>query len=154
MCSLQNHKQQYGRTLCYVPFVACRFPSVLLCYEALLHSLRLRQLPANRARKKSRCVRHQTCHGFGRASINKLSYLTAASGSDQMPYCIAAQEKAEKTAEGCNMLLCPVGYQLPMSARMDNGLALPSKPKTKHRMPGQTRQEEAWIRGKLANITD
>ena len=87
--------------------------------------------------------------------MNTLSYPVELSSSAQTLYCIAAQERADETAEGCNMLQCPVAYaDLSMSTRMDNGLALPSKPKTKHRMPGQTRQEEAWIRGKLANITD
>ena len=105
MYSMQNHKQQYGRTPCYVPFVACRFPSVLLCYEALLHNLRLRQLPANRARQKLRCARYQTRHGFGRASMNLLlSYLIKLSSSAQTLYCIAAQERAEKTGESCDML--------------------------------------------------
>lgn len=145
MYSMQNHKQQYSRTLCYVPFVACRFPSVLLCCEALLHSLRLRQLPANRARKNSRRAGHQTCHAFGRASMNMLFYLELSS-SARMLCCIAARKRAEKTGEGHGLETDAQWKRQCM--RMQIRLACPGC----HRV--RTSMKQAWPRAKLANSTD
>jgi hypothetical protein len=47
---------------------------------------------------------HQIRHNVGRASMHLLPYLVEMSSSAQMLCCIAAQERAEKTGEGCNML--------------------------------------------------
>ena len=67
-------------------------------------------------------------------------YLVTMSSSAQMLCCIAAQDRAEQTGEGCNTLKCAVRHAamlMPMS--MDSSLALPSKPKMRYVMPGKTR---------------
>ncbi len=38
------------------------------------------------------------------AGLNMLAYLIELSSSAQTHYCIAAQERAEQTGQGCNML--------------------------------------------------